>query len=256
MTMRLDSFHTFQYNGHRLSEFGAVIAQRPKITTAMRDISFNEIPFHSGDVVQDNGRYKNITLKIKIRALPNFCSENFQSWCYSIIEWLNSATDYVVYRDTYNPGYFRLGIVTNISDFVAVRKNVYEAEVKITCKPFLYRDSGLTTISFTMASTENSLEKSLFNPEKVDSEPVIVIEGTGELYIVFGDALMTVDVTTKMIIDKPNEAVTDASGVSCNDKISSVRLPSLTAGQNSIHISRTSGTGDITMTITPNWRRL
>lgn len=252
----IDSLHTFYYNGRRLSEFGAVIAQRPTQVIAERDLDFRSIPYHSGDAIADNGRYKNIVLKIKIRAVPTFCSMDFTTFCYSITEWLNSANDYCIYRDTYNPGYFRWGIVTHISDFEAVFKDVYEAEIEITCKPFLYRDSGLLPITITPPSTFVTVESAIVNPEKWESEPIITITGTGTFQIVLGNALMTAEVTDKMVIDKPNENVVDAMGVPCNDKITSARLPNLVVGENAFHITRASGTGDVTIEIIPNWRRL
>lgn len=256
MISGIDNFQTFQYNGRRLSEFGAVITQRPTIVTAERDISFNEIPYRNGDVIQDNGRYKNVVLKIKIRAVPSYCDMDFQTWCYSITEWLNTAKDYVIYRDSYNPGYFRYGFVTHISEFVAVHKDVYETEIEIECKPFLYRDSGLNPITMIMPSEAYASEGTLFNPENWESDPVITITGSGTFQIVFGNALLTADVTTKMVIDKPNENVTNALGNPCNDKITSIRLPNLTVGANTVHITRVSGTGAVTIEIIPNWRRL
>lgn len=256
MISGIDNFQTFQYNGRRLSEFGAVITQRPTIVTAERDISFNEIPYRNGDVIQDNGRYKNVVLKIKIRAVPSYCDMDFQTWCYSITEWLNTAKDYVIYRDSYNPGYFRYGFVTHISEFVAVHKDVYETEIEITCKPFLYRDSGLNPIVLSMTMPYVGAEGTLTNPEKWESEPVITMTGTGTYNIVFGNTPMIAEVTGKMVIDKPNENVTNGSGVACNDKITSIRLPYFKVGDTLISVTRTSGNADFMMEIIPNWRRL
>lgn len=246
----MHDFHTFSFNGQELSDFGAVIAQRPKYIIAVRDIELSEMPYHSGDAIIDKGRYKNITYKIPIRAVPYFCNLSVREFAYKLSEWLDTKK-YGMYRDTYNPGYFRFGIVTQISEVEAVQKDVYQATIDINFHPFLYRDSGAATKTYT--SSNNSVTATLINPEKWDSEPVIKIIGSGDFTVIIGDVTLALTgVNGYIIIDKENEDVYDSSG-SCNEKLSALSLPYLKAGTNNISIV---GNSSFSVEITPNWRRL
>ena len=256
-----DYFHTFYFNGHFLYELGAVIAQPPTHITSMRDINFESIPGRSGDSIVDNGRYTNKTLRFPIRAVPAFCSLSLQEFKYELTEWLQ-ADDYTYkeYRDTYNPGYFRKGIVTEIEQTVAVKYDVYETAITFNFAPFLYNDNGLNKVVYN--STKNAVdavdevEATLENPEMWDSEPVIRIIGNGSFSCLIGDVTFGINnVVDEITIDKPNENVYDKDGVPCNDKITAIKLPSLLSGTNVIRVI---GVGDteFTLEIIPNWRRL
>lgn len=247
-----DNFHTFYFNGHFLYELGAVIAQPPTHITSMRDINFESIPGRSGDSIVDNGRYENKTLSFPIRAVPTFCDLSLQDFKYKLAEWLQVGDcTYKEYRDTYNPGYYRKGIVTEIEKTVAVKRDVYETTITFNFDPFLYSREGLTEIAV------NSNNYTITNREKWDAEPIIKVNGNGLFTITVNTDVIEITLDgTEITIDKPNEDVYYTStGISCNDKIDAVRLPILKPGANEITYSTGSGTG-FTMKIIPNWRRL
>ena len=252
-----DNFHTFYFNGHFLYELGAVIAQPPTHITSMRDINFESIPGRSGDSIIDNGRYENKTLQFPIRAVPAFCDLPLQDFKYKLAEWLQAGDcDYKEYRDTYNPGYFRKGIVTEISEVVAVERDVYETAITFNFEPFLYSDSGLQSVTFN-SNSNFRIENAVFrNPEKWESEPIIEIipSSSATMSLKINDVSVAVYDTDKtIIIDVPNRNVYDVNGEPCNDLIEAPELPVLLPGNNEITAS---GTGDYAVKIIPNWRRL
>lgn len=243
-------YHTFSFNDIELAEFGAVITQPPKHVIAIPDIELIETPYHSGDIILSNERYKNISFKIPIRAVPMFCNLTVSDFAYKLSEWLDTK-DYGIYRDTYNASYFRYGIVTRIDDITAVEENVYETAITINFKPFLYSDAGTNTIAYSSAN--NAITATLLNPERWDSEPVIKIIGSGDFSVIVGDVTLALTgVNNYIVIDKEQEDVYDSGG-SCNEKISALSLPYLKAGENIISIV---GNSSFTVEITPNWRRL
>lgn len=251
--MIIDNFHTFSFDGIKLSSLGAVIAQRPTLPQAERDFSLISAPFRSGDLIEDNGRYKNIDFSIKVRTLPAFCDLTAEHFSQQLAAWLKSD-GYKVYRDTYAQGYFRYAVCKSISAVVAVMKNVYEATIHFSFQPFLYRDGADVPQQFS--STANWLTFTLTNPENCEALPIIKIIGTGEYQININSVrYMTANVTTSMTIDKIRENVFDASGNPCNDKVSGLRIPALVAGDNEFSIVRTDAQG-IQVEVTPNWRRL
>lgn len=252
----MKNFHTFQYNGKYLYELGAVIAQRPQTYISNRDIGFESIPGRSGDIPNDNGRYDNISFQIAIRAVPAFCNLNLQDFTYRLSEWLCVGDyDYKEYRDTYNPGYFRKAVCTDISDVTAVKRDVFETTVTFNCDPFLYSDVGLQTVTYT-SNSSHQISAKLLNPEQWHSEPIITVSGETQLTLAIGGKSVSVVLSedvNKIIIDKPSENVYDADGNSCNDKVGAMALPYLQPGINTINAI---GLGDFSLKITPNWRRL
>lgn len=253
--MLIDNFHTFSYNGRRLADLGAVIRQHPRQIFSVPDFNLVKAPYKNGDIIEDNIRFKNVEFKIPIRALPPLCNMEREEFAYSLTSWLLSGKrEYKIYRDTYNMGYFRYGIVTNIKPVEEVERNVFETEITINFKPFLYSDVGANVLEYTTSG--NSISKTIVNPELWDSEPLITVEGAGTFTITV-NSLPTVTVisTAGFTIDKPEEDVYTLTKVSCNDKVTGLALPYFQTGTNTISIARTSGTGDWKAKIVPNWRR-
>lgn len=243
-------FHDFSFNGFKLSELGAVIRQRPTHIISMPSLYFVEKPFKSGDEIINYGRYKNLSYKIPIRALPSFCDLTLEEFTKKLAEWLVTE-NYGIYRDTYNSGCFRYGIVSEISEVISVESDVYECEITFNFQPFLYSDEGQNLLTYL--STNNSINLTLINPETVPSEPTLKIIGSGNFVMaVNGKNIYLTGVENYIIIDKKREDVYDSNG-SCNGKINAVELPLLTTGENTISIT---GGSAFTVEITPNWRRL
>lgn len=243
-------FHDFSFNGFKLSELGAVIRQRPTHIISLPSLDFIEKPFKSGDEIINYGRYKNLSYKIPIRALPSFCDLTLEEFTKKLSEWLVTE-EYGIYRDTYNRGYFRYGIVSEISEVIGVEEDVYETEITFNFQPFLYSDEGQNLLTYS--STSNSISATIINPENVASEPVIKIIGSGNFTITInGKNIYLTNVENYIVIDKPKEDVYDSNG-SCNGKINAVELPIFKTGTNTIVVT---GNNAFTLEITPNWRRL
>lgn len=260
--MLIDTLDTFSYNGRRLADLGAVIKQHPKQVFSLPDFNLIEMPFRNGDEIEDNVRYKNVAFKIPIIALPAFCSLTRTEFSYALVDWLLSGDrGYKIYRDSYNRGYFRYGIVTNIEPVEEVERGVYETEITISFKPFLYSDVGATPIEFSITGTSSDAygRVIIINPEKWSSEPIITVEGSGGISVnVTGQDLIKVsDIRNGgVVLDKPAEDVYTLAGVSCNQLVSGLRLPYLKPGENFISITRLSGSGTLKVKVIPNWRRL
>lgn len=253
----MHDLHTFYFNGHFLHELGAVITQPPTLIAPKRDVEFFSIPGKSGDSIIDNGRYENKTLRFPIRAVPTFCNLSLQDFKYKLSDWLQVGDyNYKEYRDTYNPGYFRKGVVTEIEETVAVERDVYETAVTFNFDPFLYSDAGRQV--HTYSSSLITAPAYLQNPEKWESEPIIKVSGNGMFTVSIGGNSFTITLESsdgEITIDKPSENVYDSDGNDCNGKISAMKLPTLKAGKNKIQLSALNYT-DFAMKIIPNWRRL
>lgn len=244
--------HTFEFNNKKLSDIGAVIMEKPHYTLSVKELDFTALPGKSGDIVTDKNRFKNLNISYKVSSMPLFCSYTEQEFVYALSEWLLTSYDYKILRDTYNPGYFRKAICTNIAGPTVEATGVVWTTVTFNCDPFLYSDRGLYPITYNIsqAATIN-----LQNPEKWASEPIITISGSSPIALSIGDDELSISTSglddETIIIDKPNENVYDKNGNSYNNKVKALKLPYLTAGNNKINVL-----GNITLKIIPNWRRL
>ena len=248
--------HTFEFNNKKLSDIGAVLMENPHYTPSVKELDFTSVPGKSGDIITDKNRFKTSSISYKVSSMPLFCSYTEQEFVYVLSEWLLTSYDYKILRDTYNPGYFRKAICTDIANPTVEANKMVWTTVTFNCDPFLYSNTGLKKNTYNFnggTQTEN-----LFNPEQWDSEPIITVIGESPITLGIGDDELYIStsglVDNTIIIDKSNENIYDKNGNSCNNKVNAVRLPYLKPGNNEIRVVNLNGS--VTLKIIPNWRRL
>ena len=182
--------HDFEFNGHKLSDLGAVISENPHYTLSVRELDFTSIPFKSGDVITDKSRFKNLSVTYKVTSVPTFADITAEGFVKALSEVFLTSYEYGILRDTYNIGYFRKGVVTDITEPTVLMSGVVTAKITFNCVPFLYSDTGTNTVSLT--SVNNAVSATLTNPEQWDSEPVIKINGNGDFTVMVGDVTLAI----------------------------------------------------------------
>lgn len=248
--------HTFEFNNKKLSDIGAVLMENPHYTLSVKELDFTALPGKSGDIVTDKNRFKNLSISYKVSSYPPFCNYEEQEFVYALSEWLLTSYDYKILRDTYNPGYFRKAICTDIANPTVEASGVVWTTVTFNCDPFRYSYLGLQSVTFHSNSNFRIENVTFRNPEKWESEPIIEIipSSSATMSLKINNVSVAVYDTDKtIIIDVPNRNVYDTNGEPCNDLIEAPELPVLLPGNNEITAS---GTGGFSVKITPNWRRL
>lgn len=248
--------HTFEFNNKKLSDIGAVLMENPHYTLSVKELDFTALPGKSGDIITDKNRFKNSSISYKVSSMPLFCSYTEQEFVYVLSEWLLTSYDYKILRDTYNPGYFRKAICTDIANPTVEASGVVWTTVTFNCDPFRYSYLGLQSVTFNSNSNFRIENVTFRNPEKWESEPIIEIipSSSATMSLKINDVSVAVYDTDKtIIIDVPNRNVYDTNGEPCNDLIEAPELPVLLPGNNEITAS---GTGNYAVKIIPNWRRL
>ena len=248
--------HTFEFNSKKLSDIGAVLMENPHYTLSVKELDFTALPGKSGDIITDKNRFKNSSISYKVSSMPLFCSYTEQEFVYALSEWLLTSYDYKILRDTYNPGYFRKAICTDIANPTVEASGVVWTTVTFNCDPFRYSYLGLQSVTFNSNSNFRIENVTFRNPEKWESEPIIEIipSSSATMSLKINDVSVAVYDTDKtIIIDVPNRNVYDTNGEPCNDLIEAPELPVLLPGNNEITAS---GTGNYAVKIIPNWRRL
>jgi len=226
------------YDGKRSCDFGLHISGSGVFNAPERDVEIIEIPGRNGNLVLDNGRYRNITV-----SYPAYISREFPRYAAAAREWLCSRSGYFRLEDTYNPEYFRLARFAGPIDFETRFLNWgAETNLYFDCKPQRFLKSGEQAISFSSNTT-------IWNPTNQDALPIINVYGSGECWLIVG--------TGQIVISDVNEYVTldcdlqDAykGDASQNENVSLNEFPVLHPGASTIYPGR----GVTKIEVIPRW---
>ena len=231
---------SFIFNGRSCTEFGIACSGEATFDAPARDVTSITIPGRNGDLILDNGRYKNIIVKY-----PAFFVGSFQEYAAAARSWLLAPTSYRQLTDDYHPDEFRLGIYSGGISFEPTAWN-YHAEVEITfnCKPQRFLVSGLDTVEMTNGGT-------IENPTAFEALPLITVTGNGDGTVSVGGTTVTLaGLTGGIVLDCD---IQDAyyGELSANNLMTG-EFPRLGPGSNGV-----AWTGGITaVSIIPRWWRI
>ena len=235
--------HWISFNGRKSTDYGLFVTKKTDVfTAAQRDSSLQSVPGRDGDVVIDNGRYKNIPLTYEMQLVTT--ASDFASRAKAIREWLGTTTGYVTLFDSYDENYFRLAVAQSVS--VSQDKD-FEGKINfaVNCKPFRYSFAGQNRIELTSSGT-------VTNPESSYALPHIKITGSGNVTLhINNNSYQLSTISPNIEIDSEMMSVYRGTTL-LNSKAGFDEFPVLDPGDNSI-----SWTGAVTkVEIVPRWRCL
>lgn len=237
----MKNLNQFTYNGKRsYDDFELIITETPPFVFAERDIEKTQIPGRNGDLLSDNGGYKNVTKEYKVAALAEVFP--LPLLVQKIAVWLNTGAEYCILTDTYEPDYFRYACCTGQISFSDKLLKLGAATLKFDCKPFKYSYEGQQEIKIN----ENS---SIYNPENISSTPYIKIIGSGDVTLMIGNSSFKfTGIDGYIEIDGDLMAAYKSTELQ-NNKISFIDFPKFAPGWNNI-----SFVGDVSeIIIIPRW---
>ena len=235
------NLNQFTYNGKRsYDDFELIITETPPFVFAERDIEKTSIPGRNGDLLSDNGCYKNVPKEYKIEALAE--SFPLPLLVQKIGAWLDTGANYCILTDTYDPNYFRYACCTGQISFTDKLLKLGAATLKFDCKPFKYSFEGQKEIRISAATR-------LWNPEDIASTPYIKIIGRGNVTLMIGNSSFAFTAIEDYIeIDGDLMAAFKATELQ-NNKISFIDFPKFAPGWNDI-----SFVGNVSeIAIVPRW---
>jgi predicted phage tail component-like protein len=217
-----------------------IITETPAIVAPERDISFTSIPGKSGDVISDNGRYKNIEKEYRVTAIAD--PFDMPLLAKKITAWLQSEAGYGLLSDTYDPNYFYYARYTGKISIADKMRLLGAATLKFYCKPFKYSFEGQKAFSITTAAT-------VINPEGCEATPYIKITGSGDITLSINNASFAF-VGVDEYIEVDSEMMIAFKGTALqNNKTLFTDFPKLSPGTNNI-----SWTGAVaSVEIVPRW---
>nr|DAQ96803.1 MAG TPA: distal tail protein [Caudoviricetes sp.] len=162
---------TFYLGTDSAENYGIIMTAPPDHVIAERDIERKEVPGRSGDVVIDNGRYKNITVKYSCAILPED-GVSFRTAVTRAVQFLKPGPAYQRLRNTYDPDSFREARIQGNYSVESIVEQAGLFEIEFDCKPQYWLLSGLETIDIRKSTT-------LSNPTNQAAKPIITVYGTG-----------------------------------------------------------------------------
>lgn len=231
----------FMFKQHSSLEFALLISEKGSYKGASRDISYTSVPGRSGDLITDNGRYKNVNIPYKCTLLNNTVKD-FAELAHQIKGWLLAESGYFKLWDSYDGKYYRLASYSDEVDIEQELRCLGSLSLSFNCKPFKYSFEGQNPVIFTEAG-------SLYNAEYYPSSPYIKITGSGTVVLSINNNSFTFEDIDEFI-EVDSEIMNAYKGtVPQNYKMTGEGFPTLTPGNNAI-----SWVGNVTaLEIVPRW---
>ena len=223
-------------------EENLLIQKKDTYKGAARDLSYISVPGRSGDILKDNRRYHNVTVRYDVVAIAKQ-QIDLAEIAHRLREKLLMKIGYFKLRDSYDTRYFRWASYSEEFDLTSELPELGFSSIAFNCKPFRYLLSGENIKAFTESGGV------LVNPEKCKSKPYIKITGNGDISLFINNSAFQFR-EIEEYIELDSEAMIAYKGdVSENSKMYTPEFPFLSAGANTIE-----WTGNVTkIEIKPRW---
>ena len=235
----------FEKGGKKSTDFGIVVETYPPLVIAAERSKIYEVPGRHGDLeIRENA--------LKSIMLPVGCVAKNVDMLNEFVTWLRKR-EMLVFGNRPNEAYeARMISQIDIDQIMKGRQN-RRFEIIFDCQPFRYIWPEVQPITIVTANYPSG-EFILYNPGNTESQPKLVIEGTGAAAITINARLISFpDLAGGIMIDsKVEDCFNLSESLLANDRveIGDDNFPILKTGMNSIEWS-----GAITkITVTPRWR--
>ena len=228
----------FEWNGVRCTDHGIHVLEQPPPTIPKERVTYTDIPGRPGSLTTLEGDdvYEDVTLTAKCMIADPDVIPVLAGWLKG------GGTVTFANREG---GFYYARIANQIPFEKILRGNPHRSfSVNFRCKPFWYVDPG-EPITLTAASNV------LVNPGSVYSEPVIAVNGSGDITLIInGEFVELTDINEGITLN--SEILETYYGETLMNEHMDGEFPRLKPGNNLI-----SWTGEVSsVVIQPNWRYL
>ena len=228
----------FYIDGTSSATYNIYASGENAYNAAERNVESISVPGRNGNLLIDNGTFKNIDVKYPCVIPYGFSANAIRSWLMS------NAGGYHKITDDYDATHFRMGRVKGGIEFKPMYTNQAAALCDITfdCKPQRFLTSGDTETRVYSGNSINNPTAFTANPQircvTVTAGAVLTINGKKIKFLSGGS--FNIDCENQRVYYGFNEL---------NDSIECEEFPSLSSGSNSI-----SWTGTISAVyVKPRW---
>jgi len=223
-------------------DYDIQVEHPPEYDTPERNYSVQSIPGRNGDLIQDNGSYKNVNRSYQI-AIGSIEKEH-PVMANDVSNWLHSGFGYSRLEDSYEPEYYRLAMYSESGNISNILNHAGRTTINFNCKPQRFLKSGDKTIIINKSGN-------LINPTNFTTLPIIVIKGTGVGSLQIGKYLVNIlTITDGMTLNSEIQDIYhETTNLNSVIVLSDDEFPKLEAGTSYISFS-----GGITsIEIIPKW---
>ena len=228
-------------NGKNSQEFNVFLTDAGIYGMPEKDTETIQVDGRSGDLIIDNGRYKN-----KETQFPCVIVDDFENHFTEFIGYLLNQTGYSRIETSFKPDEYILGrYIGSVDPTSAVNAKEGKFTIKFDRKPQRYIKEGEYPITFNSSG-------SLFNQYSGVALPLVRVYGTGTVTI--GSVTITINSVNEYVdIDcQLQDAFKGATNCNGNITLNSNEFFKLNPGSNGI----TLGNGITQVIITPRWWKL
>ena len=126
--------HSFTFNGHSSEEFGIRIERFPNLNRSERKYKSASVAGRNGNIYQMQNAWEEVVVSYQIFAGELAAGAAVTDFT-DIVEWLNSADDYAVLMDTYDPEHYRLAVFVDELEIESQWHTFGKATVRFRCRP-------------------------------------------------------------------------------------------------------------------------
>ena len=220
-----EHINRFVYKNVSSADMGLIITDAPHVTSPERDIELISVPGKDGDIINDNGKFKNVTVTYNVNLLAD--ERSLSLMAAKLKAWLQSEVGYYKLTDTYDPLYYRKAAYISALDIENKARQIGITSLSFNCKPFKYRIDGDRETVITKTTT-------IYNPEAWKSYPYIKIYGTGAVTLhIQNNSFYISNIDEYIELDSELQSAFKGTSLK-NDKISFSTFPFFVPGANSV----------------------
>lgn len=180
-----------EFNGSDL--FGIVVEKAPNIIRPTRKVTRFSVPGRNGDIVMQQDAWENYEQPYDIWTGED---QNYtaQQRFTEIASILNSSTGYCRLEDDFEPEIYRMATFNGPMDAENILNQYGRVTLSFDCRPERFLKTGEIERVVNSGTT-------LFNPTRFKANPLIHIEGSGEVSVQIGGKTITATVNGYINID-------------------------------------------------------
>ena len=246
--------HRLTFNGVDLRTYGLYVSGDKTFDSPRKEYTKVSIPGRSGDLIQFNGRYSNVSLEYGAILIRDYDTN-----AAAIRSILMSPTDYCRLEDDYNPNEYRMAMFEGPLEFETLYLEAGSTNLVFDCQPQRWLKSGETA---TNIGSSNSI--TITNPTSFNAKPLFYINGRGKIVFTFTYAdSTTASMTINIPSDKSGKYYIDCETMDCytttanlnnnpNSYLTVDEFPVLKPGATTIAFTKTSASIS-EFKVTPRW---
>ena len=147
------------FNGLSSIDYGIQVEHPPEYEIPEREYNIISVPGRNGDLVMDNGSYKNVVRSYQISV--GSLDKDYVTMANNVAKWLRGTSGYARLEDSYEPAYYKIASYSESNILSNIHQQAGRMTINFNRKPQRFLKSGdLKTIITKTSSIVNPTDYS------------------------------------------------------------------------------------------------